>query len=139
MLLRRVSQLNIHPCHHCYDSQGSTSSLTLLKIFGFLIKGTVVEVYFRNGYITIGPRTLMELKGYLLAQFPGAIRECMHCGEIVTVGVSCPNQDCLSRMHRKCFNIQAQMSLVKRTNRQQSSLVCSACDSPIPIPAAVEN
>lgn len=67
----------------------------------------------RAGYYTLTPRSLMELKGWLIetyneplergeAEVWQPIKYCEFCKEIVTVGQRCRDPECLTRIHDIC-------------------------------------
>lgn len=65
----------------------------------------------RAGYYSLAPRSLMELKGWLIETYndseAGAdvwqpIKLCEACKEIVTVGQRCADPACLTRIHDIC-------------------------------------
>jgi hypothetical protein len=86
----------------------------------------------RNGYYSLAPRSLMELRSYLKETYnepadpedPGyepviRIRDCEGCREIVTVGQRCPHRDCGVRLHDGCAQ---QYFRARRGNKE-----CPSC------------
>lgn len=79
-----------------------------------LLPSLVEEGWFessQDGFYSLSPRSLMELKTWLLEAYndPDAgpedwqrIKFCEACKEIVTVGQRCPARDCNTRLHDIC-------------------------------------
>ncbi|KAH0543702.1 hypothetical protein FGG08_002018 [Glutinoglossum americanum] len=82
------------------------------------LKSFVEEGWFersRNGFFTLSPRALMELKQYLVTTYNGPgdegeeeeerverIKNCHACRELITVGQRCPTRECAVRIHDVC-------------------------------------
>ncbi|KAK8235633.1 DNA repair protein Nse1 [Phyllosticta capitalensis] len=71
----------------------------------------------RKGYLSLSPRALMELRGWLMEMYNEApdeddteveaaarmrVKMCEACREIVTVGQRCSNRACKCRLHDAC-------------------------------------
>lgn len=65
----------------------------------------------KEGWYTLSPRALMELRGWLVETYndPDAeadewqrIKNCVACRNIITVGQRCANLDCTVRLHDIC-------------------------------------
>lgn len=81
-----------------------------------LLASLVEEGWFersKEGWYTLSPRALMELKGWLVATYNDPdlendedawqrIKFCVACKSIVTVGQRCNNLDCNVRLHDTC-------------------------------------
>lgn len=79
-----------------------------------LLPSLVAEGWFEEsdeGFYSLSPRSLMELKTWLVAAYndpdvgPDSwqrIKFCEACKEIVTVGQRCPERDCNTRLHDIC-------------------------------------
>lgn len=52
--------------------------------------------------LTLAPRLLLELKGYLNDTYPDEITECSLCLGQLTIGTRCPNQECTCKLHACC-------------------------------------
>ncbi|KAI1618692.1 Nse1 non-SMC component of SMC5-6 complex-domain-containing protein [Exophiala viscosa] len=81
----------------------------------------------RQGFYSLSPRALMELKGWLIDTYndedeDGEKREkikfCHACKEIVTVGQRCPRRECPCRLHDIC---------TQNFFRVQRSQTCPIC------------
>ncbi|KIV84723.1 hypothetical protein PV11_00489 [Exophiala sideris] len=81
----------------------------------------------RQGFYSLSPRALMELKGWLVDTYndedeDGEKREkikfCHACKEIVTVGQRCPRRECPCRLHDIC---------TQNFFRMQRSQTCPVC------------
>ncbi|KAJ5774878.1 hypothetical protein N7457_009774 [Penicillium paradoxum] len=66
----------------------------------------------RSGYLSLTPRALMELRGWLVLtyndeNYDGRVMErikfCAACQEIITVGQRCGDHDCNGRLHNHCM------------------------------------
>eukprot|EP01119_Soliformovum_irregulare_P002324 TRINITY_DN12606_c0_g1_i1.p1 TRINITY_DN12606_c0_g1~~TRINITY_DN12606_c0_g1_i1.p1 ORF type:complete len:258 (+),score=36.86 TRINITY_DN12606_c0_g1_i1:36-776(+) len=55
-------------------------------------------------YLGIGIRTTMELKPWIDSEFQDSLKECNMCSESTLMGVSCPNVDCNTWLHKHCYN-----------------------------------
>ncbi|KAI9786244.1 MAG: hypothetical protein M1839_007655 [Geoglossum umbratile] len=80
------------------------------------LDGFVEEGWFeksRNGFFTLSPRALMELKHYLITTYNGPsdeedgedeekIKNCHACKELITMGQRCPVRECNVRVHDMC-------------------------------------
>jgi hypothetical protein len=78
-----------------------------------------------RGKLTLGPKLLLELGGYLFDMYPDDIYECALCHGIVTIGgFTCHQKDCSCRLHGYCqdryFGIQ----------NDKSTKSCPSCKSP---------
>lgn len=79
-----------------------------------LLPSLVDEGWFElsnEGYYSLSPRSLMELRTWLLDAYNDAdagpdewqrIKFCEACKDIVTVGQRCPNPECIVRIHDIC-------------------------------------
>jgi non-structural maintenance of chromosomes element 1 len=81
-----------------------------------LLASLVAEGWFdrsKDGWYTLSPRALMELKGWLVATYNDAdgeddvnewqrIKNCVACKSILTIGQRCSNLDCNVRLHDTC-------------------------------------
>ncbi|KAF1814760.1 hypothetical protein P152DRAFT_430699 [Eremomyces bilateralis CBS 781.70] len=82
-----------------------------------VLQGLVEEGWFeksRAGFLSLSPRALMELRGWLYDTYNEAvegeeegerwvrIKDCEGCKDIVTIGQRCANPDCLVRFHNFC-------------------------------------
>ncbi|KAH8758459.1 Nse1 non-SMC component of SMC5-6 complex-domain-containing protein [Diaporthe sp. PMI_573] len=79
-----------------------------------LLPSLVAEGWFEEsdeGFYSLSPRSLMELKTWLVAAYndpdvgPDSwqrIKFCEACKEIVTIGQRCPGRDCNTRIHDIC-------------------------------------
>ncbi|KAI1410845.1 Nse1 non-SMC component of SMC5-6 complex-domain-containing protein [Hypoxylon sp. FL1857] len=65
----------------------------------------------REGFYSLSPRALMELRSWLINAYNDAdaepdewqrVKFCLACREIVTVGQRCAERDCLARLHDIC-------------------------------------
>jgi hypothetical protein len=74
-----------------------------------------------SGVYGFGTRALLELAGYLRDQFPDAIKECLMCTDLVTIGERCDLQSCAVRIHLHC----AEQLFVNN----QRPLVCPECST----------
>ncbi|EXJ90940.1 hypothetical protein A1O1_04047 [Capronia coronata CBS 617.96] len=81
----------------------------------------------RQGFYSLSPRALMELKGWLVDTYndedeDGHRREkikfCHACKEIITVGQRCPRRECPCRLHDIC---------TQNFFRMQRSQTCPLC------------
>lgn len=111
------------------ESQGTDKGLTnsqAEKLLASLVEEGWMERS-RDGWFTLSPRALMELKGWLVATYndPDAeegewqhIKNCEACKNIVTVGQRCSNVDCNVRLHEGC------LAPFWRTRREQK---CPRC------------
>lgn len=52
--------------------------------------------------LTLAPRLLLELKGYLNDTYPDEIIECSLCLGLLTIRIRCRNQDCNCKLHQCC-------------------------------------
>ncbi|KAK8160726.1 DNA repair protein Nse1 [Phyllosticta citrichinensis] len=84
------------------------------------IENLVEEGWFeksRKGYLSLSPRALMELRGWLVDMYNESpdeddteaeatarirVKSCEACREIVTAGQRCPNRACRCRLHDAC-------------------------------------
>ncbi|TVY32234.1 Non-structural maintenance of chromosomes element 1-like protein [Lachnellula subtilissima] len=81
------------------------------KLLAGLVKEKWLE-HSRNGYYTLSPRALMELRSWLIDAYNEEtddgdddwqrIKFCEACKEIVTVGLRCANLNCNVRLHHIC-------------------------------------
>lgn len=81
-----------------------------------LLAELVTEGWFEespNKFITLSPRALMELKGWLIATYNDEdaeegewqrIKTCAACKDIVTVGERCEDRECNTRVHDICVD-----------------------------------
>lgn len=68
-----------------------------------------------RGLLTLAPKLLLELKGYLLDTYPDDIAECSLCHGLVTIGgTSCSNPECTCKLHSYC---QDKYFAVSQTSR----------------------
>lgn len=92
-----------------------------------LLPSLVAEGWFEEseeGFYSLSPRSLMELKTWLVAAYndpdvaPEAwqrIKFCEACKEVVTVGQRCPERDCNVRIHDICTEAYWRMRRGGRT------------------------
>lgn len=118
------------------QSGGSNGAITMGNAEAVL-KGLVSQGWFdvsKKGYYSLSPRTLMELRGWLIETFNDndeseeegqdsrysgeRIKMCQACKEIVTVGQRCPDKSCPIRLHDMC---------TERFFRMQKSTTCPKC------------
>lgn len=64
----------------------------------------------KDGKISVGIRTIVELKPYLLSHFELEGSECFVCHQIVTKGEKCVNTECKAKLHFSCSNRRFQVS-----------------------------
>ncbi|EKV08604.1 DNA repair protein Nse1, putative [Penicillium digitatum] len=85
-----------------------------------------------KGYLSLTPRALMELRGWLVStyndeSFDGRrverIKSCAACKEIITVGQRCENRDCPGRLHDHCM---------RNFFRMQQAEKCPVCQKEWP-------
>ncbi|KAF2860281.1 hypothetical protein K470DRAFT_206840, partial [Piedraia hortae CBS 480.64] len=94
----------------------NATSLTMThaeKILELLLEQSWFEMS-ANGYYTLAPRALMELRSWLFETYNDdddnneggeqRIKLCAACKEIVTMGLRCPNMDCNVRLHSNCVS-----------------------------------
>lgn len=55
-----------------------------------------------SGVYFMDTRAITELQGFLREQYDDAIRDCVICLDIVTMGEFCAVSNCPIRMHRHC-------------------------------------
>jgi len=55
-----------------------------------------------NGIVSLGVRTILELRSYLEATFEGQLTECVLCHELVVKGTKCGQRACQTFMHNYC-------------------------------------
>jgi hypothetical protein len=96
-----------------------------------LMASLVAEGWFERsveGWYTLSPRALMELKGWLVATYNDEdadgdewqrIKFCEACKSIVTIGQRCTNLDCNVRLHDTCHEAYW------RTQREQECPKCN--------------
>ncbi|RAL06691.1 non-structural maintenance of chromosomes element 1 family protein [Aspergillus homomorphus CBS 101889] len=111
------------------DSQvvgGAVQSLTMSQA-EMLLKQLVEEGWFgksRNGFYSLSPRGLMELRGWLVATYNDEaegirkIKLCAACKDLITAGQRCVNRDCLGRLHDHCL---------RHFFRSQQADICPVC------------
>ena len=67
-----------------------------------------------TGYYSLVPRALVDLKPWLVSRYHDSstlgdpwqrIKDCVICGDIVTIGHRCGNTDCSIRVHQVCEDI----------------------------------
>ncbi|EGF79527.1 hypothetical protein BATDEDRAFT_89598 [Batrachochytrium dendrobatidis JAM81] len=57
----------------------------------------------RNGKLTLGVRSIFELRPYLLEEYPEDIFECSSCFQILTTNTTqCANNECNVALHQHC-------------------------------------
>lgn len=96
-----------------------------------MLKSLVAEGWFekREGWFTLTPRALMELRGWLLETYNEPdegdgesgverIKLCLACRDIVTVGQRCATSTCACRLHDHC---------TQSFFRVQRSTACPLC------------
>lgn len=95
------------------QTQGGDKALKHSEILT-LLANLVAEGWLeksRAGYYSLTPRSLMELKGWLVDTYNDneeggevwqPIKFCESCKEIVTVGQRCADPECLTRIHDIC-------------------------------------
>lgn len=68
--------------------------LVLVDCVFFRVKGGVTNIYFwkyqRNGIVSLGVRSILELDGYFRLEFPNIIFDCLLCHDIIVSPVSSP-------------------------------------------------
>ncbi|CAG8393255.1 unnamed protein product [Penicillium salamii] len=81
----------------------------------------------RKGYLTLTPRALMELRGWLAMEYndeeSAKIRFCAACKDMVTVGQRCADIHCEGRLHDHC---------IRNFFRMQQAEQCPVCQAEWP-------
>jgi hypothetical protein len=70
-----------------------------------LIRALVQEHWLSSpeeGFVSIGPRCLLELKQYIENEYADHITECTVCSDLVFKGESCVNALCTIKLHHHC-------------------------------------
>ncbi|KAL3481098.1 Nse1 non-SMC component of SMC5-6 complex-domain-containing protein [Aspergillus californicus] len=110
---------------------GTAQSLTMTQAEA-VMKQLVEEGWMeksRKGYYTLGPRGLMELRGWLMATYNeegqrnNKIKFCAACRDIITVGQRCATRECTGRLHDHCM---------RNIFRVQKAEQCPVCRAPWP-------
>ncbi|KAJ5770912.1 uncharacterized protein N7511_002963 [Penicillium nucicola] len=80
-----------------------------------MIKNLIEEGWLQKslkGYLSLTPRALMELRGWLVSEYNDETREghrahrikfCAACKDIITVGQRCGDLECGGRLHEHCM------------------------------------
>lgn len=96
--------------------RSSINSLTIShaeKLLGELVQEGWFERS-REGFYTLSPRALLELKAWLVEAYNSEeaeegdwqrIKNCVACKEIVTVGQRCQERECNVRLHNHCLEV----------------------------------
>ncbi|CAG8195905.1 unnamed protein product [Penicillium salamii] len=94
------------------------------------IRNLIEEGWFqksRKGYLTLTPRALMELRGWLAMEYNDEestkIRFCAACKDMVTVGQRCADINCEGRLHDHC---------IRNFFRMQQAEKCPVCQAEWP-------
>jgi hypothetical protein len=74
----------------------------------------------RKGVYFMDTRAIVELHGFLREQYGDAIRECIICLDVVTMGESCAVSNCPVRIHKHCADNQF---------RNSTNPVCPQCSA----------
>ncbi|KAH6565488.1 hypothetical protein BASA50_003662 [Batrachochytrium salamandrivorans] len=78
----------------------------------------------RRGKLTLGVRSLLELRPYLMEEYPDNARECSSCFQILTINTTlCTNDNCDAALHASC---------VEKVFGTQSIRTCFKCSTPWP-------
>ncbi|KAJ5949998.1 hypothetical protein N7454_001582 [Penicillium verhagenii] len=95
------------------QSQGAAQSLTMTQAEN-MMQNLVAEGWLeksKNDYFSLSPRGLMELRGWLVAEYneevdgvrKERIKFCAACRDIITVGQRCEDRNCSGRLHDHCM------------------------------------
>ncbi|CAG8078087.1 unnamed protein product [Penicillium olsonii] len=92
------------------QTQGSASHSLTMTQAERMILNLIEEGWFqksRKGYLTLTPRALMELRGWLVIEYNDEgspkIKFCAACKDMVTVGQRCADVHCGGRLHDHCM------------------------------------
>ncbi|KAF2144931.1 uncharacterized protein K452DRAFT_356283 [Aplosporella prunicola CBS 121167] len=122
--LTSIQALNLHKAPRNAEgseTQGSAGATLTMAAAQKLLNDMVEEGWMeksRRGFLSLSPRALMELRGWLVETYNEPVdaeedgpeevaartrvKMCEACREIVTVGQRCPSRACLCRLHDVC-------------------------------------
>jgi len=80
--------------------------------------------------LTLGLRTLIELKTYLRDGFPDQVFNCALCSEIVALGETCANEECNAGTHDNPAPTRLHIRCSRQYYQNAPNKLCKTCRQP---------